>query len=473
MTQELISRPISELAPLLRKRAISPVELFDATLQRIHRLQPKLNSFITITDEEGRQAAIRAEDEILHGHYRGPLHGIPISIKDLFATRGVRTTAGSKILGNWIPEHDATAVAKLHEAGMVMIGKAHMHEFAYGVTNDNPHYGPARNPWDQARVPGGSSGGSAAAVASSQCSASLGSDTGGSIRIPSAVCGVVGLKPTYGRVSRHGAVPLAWSLDHVGPITKTVEDAAVVLNAIAGPDSKDPSSSSRPVPDYRKEMMGDIRGLRGLRVGIPQHFFFDHVDPEIGHAVNAAIRRLEALGMKALEIDIPGLENCAAMEAHINLAEAASYHEQYLKKQADAYGPGVRTDLEAGRFLLATDYVKSQRGRAWLQRNFNEAFESADIIVSPTVPAFPPVIGQVWVQSGDLREHIVDAFLRFNIPYDLTGLPAISVPCGFSSAGLPIGLQIAGRAFEEATILKVAHAYEQSTDWYLASPSLD
>jgi aspartyl-tRNA(Asn)/glutamyl-tRNA(Gln) amidotransferase subunit A len=470
MTQELISRPISELAPLLRKRAISPVELFDATLQRIHRLQPKLNSFITITDEEGRQAAIRAEDEILHGHYRGPLHGIPISIKDLFATRGVRTTAGSKILGNWIPEHDATAVAKLHEAGMVMIGKAHMHEFAYGVTNDNPHYGPARNPWDQARVPGGSSGGSAAAVASSQCSASLGSDTGGSIRIPSAVCGVVGLKPTYGRVSRHGAVPLAWSLDHVGPITKTVEDAAVVLNAIAGPDSKDPSSSSRPVPDYRKEMMGDIRGLR---VGIPQHFFFDHVDPEIGHAVNAAIRRLEALGMKALEIDIPGLENCAAMEAHINLAEAASYHEQYLKKQADAYGPGVRTDLEAGRFLLATDYVKSQRGRAWLQRNFNEAFESADIIVSPTVPAFPPVIGQVWVQSGDLREHIVDAFLRFNIPYDLTGLPAISVPCGFSSAGLPIGLQIAGRAFEEATILKVAHAYEQSTDWYLASPSLD
>jgi aspartyl-tRNA(Asn)/glutamyl-tRNA(Gln) amidotransferase subunit A len=470
MTEELISRPISELAPLLQKRAISPVELFEATLQRIHRLQPKLNSFITITEEEGRQAAVRAEDEIQRGHYRGPLHGIPISIKDLFATRGVRTTAGSKVLGNWIPDHDATAVAKLHEAGMVMIGKTHMHEFAYGVTSDNPHYGPARNPWDVTHVPGGSSGGSGAAVASSQGAASLASDSGGSIRIPSAVCGVVGLKPTYGRVSRHGAIPLAWSLDHVGPITKTVEDAAIVLSATAGPDSKDLSSSSRPVPDYRKEMMGDIRGLR---LGIPLHFFLDHVDPEIGHAVNAAIRKLEALGMKAVEIDIPGLENCAAMEAHINLAEAASYHEQYLKKQADAYGPGVRTDLEAGRFLLATDYVKSQRGRAWLQRNFNEAFERADIIVTPTVPALPPVVGQVWVQSGDLREHIVDAFLRFNIPYNLTGLPAISVPCGFSSAGLPISLQIAGRAFEEATILKVAHAYEQSTDWHLARPALD
>jgi len=470
MTEELISRPISELAPLLRKRAISPVELFDATLQRIHRLQPKLNSFITITEEKGRQAAIRAEDEIRHGYYRGPLHGIPISIKDLFATRGVRTTAGSRILANWVPDYDATAVAKLHEAGMVMIGKTHMHEFAYGVTSDNPHYGPARNPWDAMRVPGGSSGGSGAAVASSQCAASLASDSGGSIRIPSAVCSVVGLKPTYGRVSRHGAIPLAWSLDHVGPIAKTVEDAAIVLSATAGPDSKDLSSSSRFVPDYQKEMMGDIRGLR---VGIPLHFFLDHVDPEIGYAVNRAIRKLEALGMKAVEIDIPGLENCAAMEAHINLAEAASYHEQYLKKQADAYGPGVRTDLEAGRFLLASDYVKSQRARAWLQRNFNDAFGNADVIVSPTVPAFPPVVGQVWVQSGDRREHIVDAFVRFNIPYDLTDLPAISVPCGFGSTGLPIGLQIAGRAFEEATILKVAHAYEQSTEWHLASPALD
>lgn len=463
MTEEFISQPISDLAVLLRKRTISPVELFDATLRNVRRLQPRLNSFITITEEEGRKTAVRAEEEIQSGNYRGPLHGIPISIKDLFATRGVRTTAGSLILGKWIPEYDATAVSKLREAGMVLIGKTNMHEFAYGVTNDNPHYGPARNPWDVARVPGGSSGGSGAAVASSQCAASLGSDSGGSIRIPSAVCGVVGLKPTYGRVSRHGAIPLAWSLDHVGPIAKTVEDTAIVLSAIAGQDSEDPSSSSRPVPDYRKEMQDDIRGLR---MGIPRQFFFDHVDPEIEHAVNAAIRKLGVLGMKAVEINIPGLENCAAIEAHITLAEATSYHEQYLKKQAGDYGPGVRTNLEAGRFLLATDYVKSQRARAWLQQKFREVFERADVIVTPTLPAFPPVVGEVWVQSGDMRESVIDAFLRFNIPYDLTGLPSISVPCGFSSVGLPIGLQIAGRAFEEPTILKVAHAYEQVTDWH-------
>ncbi|MBZ5654829.1 MAG: aspartyl/glutamyl-tRNA amidotransferase subunit A [Acidobacteriia bacterium] len=470
MPEVLISRPIHQLAPLLQKKEISPLELFDAAIERIHQLQPKLNSFITITEEQGRRAATEAESEIRKGQYRGPLHGIPISIKDLFATRGVRTTAGSKILAKWIPDYDATAVARLHRAGMVLVGKTHMHEFAYGVTNDNPHYGPARNPWDPSRVPGGSSGGSAAAVASSQCAASLGSDSGGSIRTPAAVCGVVGLKPTYGRVSRWGAIPLAWTLDHVGPLTKSVEDAAIMLAAMAGPEANDPSASSRPLPDYRKEIHESIRGLR---LGVPRQYFFQHVDPEIERLVSAAIRQLESLGATHVEVEIPDLENCSAMEAHITLAEATSYHEPYLRKQADDYGPGVRTNLEAGRYLLATDYVKSQRARTLLQRNFNEALQHADVIVSPTLPALPPRVGEVWVQSGDLREHVIDAFLRFNIPYDLTGLPAISVPCGFSSAGLPIGLQIAGRAFEEATILKVALAYERSTSWHLARPALE
>src|SRR5579864_1151178 len=423
MADELRFRSISELAPLLQKRSISPVELFDATLRNIHRLQPKLNSFITITEDEGRKDAARAEQEIGQGQYRGSLHGIPISIKDLFATRGVRTTAGSKVLANWVPNFDATAVAKLHQAGMVMVGKTNMHEFAYGVTNDNQFYGPARNPWDPTRIPGGSSGGSGAAVATSQCMASLGSDTGGSIRIPSATCGVVGLKPTYGRVSRYGAIPLSWSLDHVGPLTRTVMDAAIFLSAIAGEDPRDPSSSSRPVAHYEKEMIGDVRGLRA---GIPKRYFLEHVDPEIDRAVRAAISKLAELGMTPVSVDIPGLESCSAMEAHINLAEATSYHEPYLKKQADNYGPGVRTDLEAGRFLLAADYVKSQRARAWLQQNFDRAFERADVIVSPTLPAFPPPVGDVWVQSGDIREHVIDASLRFNIPYDLTGLPAIT-----------------------------------------------
>jgi aspartyl-tRNA(Asn)/glutamyl-tRNA(Gln) amidotransferase subunit A len=470
MPEALISRPIHQLAPLLEKKEISPMELFHEAIERIHQLQPKLNSFISITEEEGRKAATEAESEIRKGQYRGPLHGIPISIKDLFATRGIRTTAGSKVFAHWIPDYDATAVARLHQAGMVLVGKTNMHEFAYGVTNDNPHYGPARNPWDPTRVPGGSSGGSAAAVASSQCSASLGSDTGGSIRTPAAVCGAVGLKPTYGRVSRYGAIPLAWSLDHVGPLTKSVEDAAIMLAAIAGADPKDPSASSRPIADYRKEMQGSIRGLR---LGVPRQYFFEHVDPEIQKLVSAAIHQLESIGATRVEVDIPALENCAAMEAHVTLAEATSYHEPYLKKQPDDYSPAVRTNLEAGRYLLATDYVKSQRGRALLQRNFNEAFRRADVIVFPTLPALPPLVGEVLVQSGDIREHVIDAFLRFNIPCDLTGLPAISIPCGFSSAGLPIGLQVAGRAFEEATILKVARAYEQSADWHLARPAPD
>src|ERR1019366_6915563 len=364
MPEVLISRPIHQLAPLLQKKEISPVELFDAAVERIYQLQPKLNSFITITDEEGRQAAIRAEDEILHGHYRGPLHGIPISIKDLFATRGVRTTAGSKVLGNWVPDFDATAVVRLRQAGMVMVGKTNMHEFAYGVTNDNAHYGPARNPWDPSRVPGGSSGGSGAAVASSQCTASLGSDTGGSICIPSGACGVVRLEPTYRRVSRYGAIPLAWSLDHVGPITKTVEDAAIMLGAIAGPDRNDPTATSRLVPDYRKEMM---KGVRGLRLGIPRQYFFDDIDPEIRESVYKAIRELESLGAITLEVDIPNLDSCAAMEAHITLVEATSYHEPYLQRQPDDYSPEVRINLEAGRYLLGTDYVKSQRARTLLQ----------------------------------------------------------------------------------------------------------
>ena len=469
MPEVLISRPIYQLAPLLQKKETSPVELFDAAVERIHQLQPKLNSFITITEEEGRKAATEAESEIRKGQYRGPLHGIPISIKDLFATRGVRTTAGSKVLAKWIPDFDATAVARLHQAGMVLVGKTNMHEFAYGVTNDNTHYGPARNPWDPTRVPGGSSGGSAAAVASSECTASLGSDSGGSIRTPASVCGVVGLKPTYGRVSRYGAIPLAWSLDHVGPLTKSVEDAAIMLAAIAGPDPNDPSASSRPLPDYRKEMRGSIRGLR---LGVPRRYFFEHVDPEIQKLVSEAIRQLESMGTTTVEVDIPDLESCSAMEAHITLAEATSYHEPYLKKQADDYSPGVRTNLEAGRYLLATDYVTSQRARTLLQRNFNEAFNRADVIVSPTLPAFSPLVGEVWVQSGDLRENVIDAFLRFNIPYDLTGFPAISIPCGLSSTGLPIGLQIAGRAFDETTVLRVANAYEQSTEWHPARYAL-
>jgi aspartyl-tRNA(Asn)/glutamyl-tRNA(Gln) amidotransferase subunit A len=465
----LITRSIGELAPLIERREISPVELAAEALERIRLLNPKLDAFITVTEREARDQARAAEAEIRSGRYRGPLHGIPISIKDLFATRGVRTTAGSRVLRHWVPDFDATAVARLRDAGAVFVGKANMHEFAYGVTSTNPHYGPVRNPWDRRRIPGGSSGGSAVAVATSQGLASLGSDSGGSIRIPSAACGTVGLKPTYGRVSRYGAVPLAWSLDHVGPITKTVEDAAIFLAAIAGPDAKDESAAKRPVADYRRALRRD---LRGVRVGVPENYFFDHVDPEIGRAVETAIGELRSLGAETRPVKIGDLELCAALEAHVTLAEATSYHEAYLRTKPDEYGPGVRTDLEAGRYLLATDYVKSQRARTLLKRNFASTFREVDVLATPTLPAFPPLIGEEYVQSGDRRENVIDAFLRFNIPFDLTGFPAISIPCGFGSQGLPVGLQLAGKAFDEATVLGVAHAYEQNTAWHLRRPSV-
>ena len=461
--------PLSQLAPLIRKKDLSPVELLEAVLARIERFDSQLNSYITVLADSARAEARQAEKEILNGYYRGPLHGIPVSIKDLFATRGARTTCGSKVLTDWVPDYDATAVARWREAGAILVGKTNMHEFAYGVTNNNPHYGPVHNPWDLERVPGGSSGGSGAAVAASLCTASLGSDTGGSIRIPSAVCGVVGIKPTYGRVSRYGAIPLAWSIDHVGPLAKSVEDAALLLAALAGPDPKDTTGSDRPVPDYTQGLSGEVGGVR---LGIPEQYFFEHVDPEILTAVQQAIRSLEQLGASAQPVSLPHLENCAAMEAHITLAEATSYHEPHMRTRIDDYGDGVRIDLEAGRYLLATDYVKSQRARALLLEVFGRAFEQVDVIVSPTLPAFPPLIGELYVQSGDLREHVIDAFLRFSIPYNLTGLPAISVPCGFSSSGLPIGLQIAGRAFDEPTVLRVAHAYEAHTEWHLRKPSL-
>jgi aspartyl-tRNA(Asn)/glutamyl-tRNA(Gln) amidotransferase subunit A len=469
MPDDILHLSLRDLSRLVRRKEISPPELLRQTLSRIEQVDKQLNSYITVMVPSAEEEARSAEKEILRGRYRGPLHGLPVAIKDMFATRGVRTTCGSKVLRDWVPDEDATAVARLRAAGAVIVGKTNMHEFSYGVTSDNPHFGPVHNPWDLQRVPGGSSGGSAAAVATSLCAAALGSDTGGSIRIPAALCGVVGLKPTYGRISRFGAIPLAWSIDHVGPIAKSVPDAAILLEAIAGADPQDPTSSREIVPHYLQALARDVRGVR---VGIPRDYFFDHIDAEILGAVRAAIGTLQELGARAVEVSIPHLENCAAMEAHITLAEATSYHEHHLETQANEYGTGVRTNLEAGRYLLATDYVKSQRARGLLHQALAEVFRQADVLVVPTLPAFPPRIGEVYVQSGDLREHVVDAFLRFNIPFNLTGLPAISVPCGFSSSGLPIGLQIAGKALDEATVLRVAHAYESHQSAHRRRPAV-
>ena len=469
MREELLKLPLAELGRRVKRREVSPAELVRETLARIERVDRQLNSYITVVREQALADARVAEKEIQSGTYRGPLHGLPLAVKDIFATRGVRTTAGSKILRDWIPDYDASAVARLQRAGAILIGKTNLHEFSYGVTSDNPHFGAVHNPWDLKRIPGGSSGGSGAAVAASLCAAALGSDTGGSIRIPAAICGVVGLKPTYGRVSRHGVIPLAWSLDHVGPITRTVEDAAILLNELAGHDEKDPTSAERPVPDYAKVLTSSVRGVR---LGIPQQYFDEHVDPEISRAVRGAIAMLEGLGALTVPVNLSHLEHCPAMAAHLTLVEAASYHESNMRKRVADYGDEPRLKLEAGRYLLATDYVKSQRARALLEQAFAKAFAQVDVLVTPTLPAFPQPIGELYVQSGDLREYVVDAFTRFTVPFNLTGLPAISLPCGFNATNLPIGLQIAGKAFAEAMVLRVAHAYQSHTDWQTRHPAL-
>jgi aspartyl-tRNA(Asn)/glutamyl-tRNA(Gln) amidotransferase subunit A len=468
MAENILELSMTELARRVRRRELSPVEIVGQTLERIGQHDKQLNSYITVLGEGAMADARIAEREIRAGKYRGTLHGLPIAVKDIFATRGVRTTAGSKILRDWIPDFDATAVTRLRNAGAVLIGKTNMHEFSYGVTSDNPHFGSVHNPWDTKRIPGGSSGGSGAAVAASLCAAALGSDTGGSIRIPSAVCGVVGIKPTYGRVSRHGAVPFAWSLDHIGPIAKTVEDAAALLNVIAGQDPKDQTSSPQPVPDYTAALKGS---MRGVRLGVPQNFFYEHVDAEILAAVRAAISALEGQGARSVPVKLQNLELCSSAAAQSTLVEAASYHEQFTRKGFEDYGDDVRLRLLAARHFLATDYVKSQRVRALLQGVLNKAFEQVDVIVTPTLPAFPPPIKEYFVQSGDMREHIIDAFIRFNNPFNLTGLPAISVPCGFGAANLPIGLQIIGKPFAEEMVLRVAHAYESATNWHQKHPT--
>jgi aspartyl-tRNA(Asn)/glutamyl-tRNA(Gln) amidotransferase subunit A len=459
---ELASMTIGRLAEMMRKREVSPVEVTDAVLTRIAKLEARLKAYITVTEMEARNAAKAAEHAILAGHYLGPLHGIPAAVKDIMFTKGIRTTAASKILATFVPDHDAAVVERLKRAGAVIVGKANTHEFALGVVTP-----PTRNPWDTDRIPGGSSGGSGAAVAASLCIAALGSDTGGSIRIPAACCGIVGLKPTYGRVSRYGVLPLSWSLDHVGPMTKTVEDAALLLSVIAGPDPRDAATLDRPVPDYARALTGEVRGVR---LGLPKEHFFELLDPEVEAAVREAIRVLERLGARLEEVSIPHLKYQAAINTTIALSEAACYHEHYLRTRADDYNPDVRLLLEMGTFMLAADYVKAQRLRTLLRRDYDEALKRVDVIVHPSLPVPATKVGQTTVQIGDTTETVLSAMVRLNRPGNQTGLPVISVPCGFTAAGLPIGLGITGKPWAEATVLRVAHAYEQHTAWLERRP---
>jgi aspartyl-tRNA(Asn)/glutamyl-tRNA(Gln) amidotransferase subunit A len=466
---DLTTMTIAEAARLMVRRDLSPVELTQAALERIDVLNPRLNAFITVLDEQAMATARKAEQEIMAGRGRGPLHGIPIALKDLCATKGVRTTAGSKILQNYTPRHDATVAFRLAEAGTILLGKLHMNEFAYGPDGDNVHYGRVRNPWNLECITGGSSSGSGAAVAASLCLGALGTDTGGSIRIPAALCGIAGIKPTYGRVSRYGITPLCWSLDHAGPMAKTVEDVALLLHAMAGYDARDPGSAQRPVPSYAAALSRDVRGLR---VGIPREYFYDTLDPEVDSAIRQAIEVIRGVGATIQQVSWPSLRYATLAALTIVLVEASAFHEAWIRTRSQDYHPEVALRLKWGLLVPAAAYLKAQRLRELMCREVAHLWQQVDVLITPaTMMAAPhPHVMQMRVGSRQISTR--EALLRLMRPFNLTGLPAISIPCGFTSTGLPIGLQIAGRPFDEETVLRVAHAYEQQTDWHRRQPPI-
>ena len=467
-TEECAFTSIAELAPLIQKKAISPVEVTRAYLDRIDRLNDEYLAYLTILSDEALVAARNVEQEIVHGQYRGPLHGIPIALKDLFAVKGVRMTCGSKIMAAHIADSDATVVTRLRQAGTILLGKLNMHEFAWGGTSLNPHYGTPRNPWDRTRLPGGSSGGSAVAIAAGLALGTLGTDTGGSVRIPASLSGIVGLKPTYGRVSRFGVYPLSHSCDHVGPMVSTVADAAALLHAIAGPDPNDPTASAAAVPDYTATLKEDIRGLR---LGVPQAYFFEDIESAVREGVQAAIQHLSGLGATVEAVLIPSIQHVVASSTAIIAAEAYEIHARTMQTRSQDYGADVRTRLLLGACVQAAQYLKAQRFRSLLRQEMLDLLDRVDALVTPTTVLAASRIDQPTVTIGDKEFPVAAHIARATRPFNMTGLPAISVPCGFTSDGLPIGLQLVGRPFEEATVLRLAYAYEQSTAWHTRRPA--
>lgn len=466
---ELCYASAGTLSRLVQSKEVSPVDIIDAHLARIEATEPMLNSFITLLPEEARAAARRAEREIQSGNYKGPLHGIPVALKDLFNTGGVRTTSGSRIFDNFIPERDCTVAARFHQAGAILLGKLNMHQFAYGPTGENPDYGHMHNPWDLDLITGGSSGGSGSAAAAGQCTITTGSDTGGSIRIPAALCGIVGLKPTYGLVSRYGLTPLSWSLDHPGPMVRTVEDAALSMNAIAGYDPNDVASARVEIPDYTTALTGDVRGLR---IGVVKEYFEAPLDPEVARSVRDAIGVLESLGAVVTEVSFPMFNDSQAISGAILMSEAAAYHRDLLASDGEKLYPPVRVRLEAGLFVSAADYLRAQQARSLLDRQARELLEHVDLLAGPTEPVTAPLLLAERVQAGEREVGTTGALTQYTRPYNLTGFPAISAPCGFSEAGLPMALQLAGRPFDELTVLRAAHAYEQATEWHSRRPPI-
>lgn len=463
----LVTETIASLSAAIERKAITPLDVVKACLERIERLDGMLRSYITVLGDRAIVEARRATEEIARGGYRGPSHGIPIAVKDIFQTAGIRTTCGSRILADWIPTQDATVVRRLVAAGAILLGKLNMHEFAFRFPH--PDYPVPRNPWHLERSCAGSSSGSAAAVAATLCLGSLGTDTGGSIRIPAAYCGIVGFKPTYGLVSRAGVVPLAWTLDHVGPMTKTVEDTAIMLEAIAGYDPADPASAQRPVEPYRPALS---RSLRGIKVGMPRQLLEVNVAEEVQAAVAAAAGVLRDLGMSVEEIDLPRLDDATAVQRTIVFSEAAAYHQAYFPAQAENYSPRMREQLALGLAIPAAQYVQAQRLRRLVMEAFTDVFRRVDLLVTPAAAVEAQPLDQPGIVIDGKTIEGPLPLSRLTNPFNVTGSPAIAVPCGFSRNGLPLGLQLAGRPFADGLVLAAAHAYERAAKWYLRTPSL-
>jgi aspartyl-tRNA(Asn)/glutamyl-tRNA(Gln) amidotransferase subunit A len=484
---DLHTLTMHELHDLLDKREVSARDATEAFYRRIEALDDRVHAYLTLTRDLALEQADQADHRRRTGE-SGPLLGIPLAIKDVICTKGVRTTCGSKVLDGFVPPYDATVMERLKAAGAIILGKANMDEFAMGSSTEHSAYGITHNPWDLSTIPGGSSGGSAAAVAADECAAALGSDTGGSIRQPAAYCGIVGMKPTYGRVSRYGLVAFASSLDQIGPLTKDVRDAALLMNVIGGKDWRDSTSADIPMPDFTRVLGG---GVRGLRIGIPREYFIGGIDPEVDGAVRAAVKVLEGVGAAAEEVSLPHTEYgvaayyiLAPSEASSNLARYdgikygyrtphwSNLRDMYMRTRDEGFGAEVKRRIMLGTYALSAGYYeayykKAQQVRTLILRDFQEAFEHVDVLLAPTAPTPAFKIGEK--TSDPLQMYLSDVF---TVPINLAGIPGISVPCGFTSAGLPIGLQIIGKPFDEATILRLAYAFEQQTEYHRRKPSL-
>jgi aspartyl-tRNA(Asn)/glutamyl-tRNA(Gln) amidotransferase subunit A len=459
---DLTHLTIAEAADLLARREIAAVELTEAHLRRIDAHDARLNSFITITSDHALTQARAADAELTRGVRRGPLHGIPLALKDLYDTAGIRTTAGSTFFADRIPDTDARAVTLLYQAGAVLLGKLNMHEWALGVTNINPHYGPSRNPWDPSRITGGSSGGAAAALAAGLCMGALGSDTGGSIRIPASLCGIVGLKPTFGRVSLQGVIPLSWNLDHAGPMARTVTDAALLLQAIAGYDPDDPVSVALPVD----HLLATINaGVTGWRIALATDAHFGEADPEVISAVRRAATVFEELGARVEAVDLSQGREAAQMNALMTTSDAAAFHRDRLRDHPHRFGADVLARMERGAQFTSTEYILARRFQSEWRRRLERFFDQFDLLLTPATPITAPVI------EGLDSIEAARQLTRCTAPFNLAGLPALSLPCGLSAAGLPIGLQIVAAPWNEARVLRAGRAFENATQWHRQTPS--